>query len=157
MTALTYTPMPTEEARNIQRGGSDENGMKAVEFISNGDGLPCRHCLKEIEAGDAVLLLSYKPFSSTQAFAEQGPIFLHKKECEAYQDTDKLPEMYQPNGNLLLRGYDKHEQIVYGTGEVTDNTRITEVAQKIFETSRVAFIHARSSTNNCFQFRIEKS
>ncbi|MBL4907341.1 MAG: DUF1203 domain-containing protein, partial [Sneathiella sp.] len=125
-------------------------------YVANEPGLPCRHCLQEIAEGDEFLILSYKPFETEQPFAEQGPIFLHAKECDAYSDQNNLPEMYEPENQTLLRGYSRHDRIVYGTGQVVTNRDINQAAKEILATKGVQYIHARSATNNCFQFRIDR-
>jgi hypothetical protein len=142
-------------ARNWQSGGPDDHGRPAEKFISDGDGLPCRHCLQHIAAGETVLVGSYKPFTTTQPYAEQGPVFLHARTCDPYTDTASLPAMYAPDGQLLLRGYDRHDRIVYGTGRITANRDVAHAARAIFDHPRVAYIHARSASNNCYQFRMD--
>lgn len=156
MTQLVFTPLPTKKARELQSLGPDEHGQRPQRFISDGDGLPCRHCLDFIEEGEEVLLVSYKPFDTTQPFAEQGPIFLHAKECSPYSEPIKRPAMYEEDGDILLRAYDKHERIIYGTGQVIKNRDVEAVAAKLLEQTKAAFIHARSATNNCFQYRINR-
>ncbi len=155
MISLNYKPLPTNNVRNLQNGEKDEHGHLPEKYISDGSGVPCRHCLDDVEKGDEYLILSYKPFESNQPFAEQGPIFLHAKQCEAYSKTNKLPKMYDPENQILLRGYSNEERIVYGTGQVVKNKDIEKTAQEIFATEGVKYIHARSATNNCFQYRIE--
>ena len=157
MTDLSYLPIPTGQARAYQNGGKDAHGNIPKKFVCEEDGLPCRHCLKNIEKGEEFLILSHRPFESAQPFAEQGPIFLcaDAEKCSAYPATDKLPDMYEPDGDILLRGYDKHNWIVYGTGQVVKNRDVADTAKAILATDRVRYIHARSATNNCFQFRIE--
>jgi len=155
VTVLLYKPLPTDKIRNLQNGQKDANGQLPEKRIADECGLPCRHCLQEVAIGDAYLVLSYKPFETTQPYAEQGPIFLHAQECAAYSDLEKLPTMYQPENSILLRGYDCNERIVYGTGEVVRNTDTEETAIKILSVTGVTHVHARSATNNCFQYRID--
>jgi len=157
MKNLIFLPMKTDVVRALQRGGPDANGRTPEKFISDGTGLPCRHCLANIEEGDEVLVLSHKPFQTKQPYAEQGPIFLHSAECEPYENIADLPAMYAPEGQLLLRGYCKDERIIYGTGRITENSKITQVADHIFRNPDVQFIHARSASNNCYQFKIIQS
>ena len=45
---IRFVAMPTEEARTFQAGGADANGQTPDRHISDGDGMPCRHCLKNI-------------------------------------------------------------------------------------------------------------
>ncbi|MEP3247215.1 MAG: DUF1203 domain-containing protein [Sneathiella sp.] len=155
MSDLHYLPISTEKVRALQNGSKDAYGQLPEKHISDGEGLPCRHCLGFIEEGDSFLILSYRPFDTAQAFAEQGPIFLHAAPCDAYSTQDKLPDMYVPEKEILLRGYDKHDRIVYGTGQVVQNKDVAVTAKSILATTRAHYIHARSATNNCFQYRIE--
>lgn len=156
MATLTYVPLPTENVRALQNGGLDAYGNAPEKQVSDGSGLPCRHCLSDIAAGEEFLVLSYRPFSSEQPYAEQGPIFLHAKECKAYDRNDELPDMIKARAGLLLRGYGQNERIVYGTGQTVTPDEVTEAAERILNTEGVAYVHARSATNNCFQFRIER-
>lgn len=157
MKNLIFLPMATDVVRELQRGGPDANGRTSEKFISDGQGVPCRHCLANINAGDEVLVLSHKPFQTKQPYAEQGPIFLHSDECDPYKEVEKLPSMYAPEGLLLLRGYSKDERIIYGTGTITDNSDIAQIADRIFSNPDVQFIHARSASNNCYQFKITQT
>ena len=154
MKKLIFLPMETDAVRALQRGGPDANGRTPEKFMSDGTGLPCRHCLANIEEGDEVLVLSHKPFQTKQPYAEQGPIFLHSVECGPYEKIESLPAMYAPDEQLLLRGYSKEERIIYGTGTITENSNIAQIADRIFRNPDVQFIHARSASNNCYQFKI---
>ncbi|MCC3305444.1 DUF1203 domain-containing protein [Sneathiella sp. HT1-7] len=155
MTKLSYIPLPTDEVRALQNGGLDAYGHAPEHHISDGDGNPCRHCLSNIAAGDEFLVLSYRPFASEQPYAEQGPIFLHAMECEAYVRHHELPEMIKSRAGLLLRGYGDNDRIVYGTGQFVAPEEIEAAARNILATKGVAYVHARSATNNCYQLRIE--
>ena len=152
---LAYLSLPTEVVRTFQNGGTDAHGHMPEKAVSDGSTIPCRHCLSEVAKGDEYLILSYRPFPSEQPYAEQGPIFLHAKECPPYDDTDKLPDMYEPWAGVLLRGYGANDRIVYGTGQTVAPGKIAETAEAILATEGVSYIHARSATNNCYQFRIE--
>jgi len=156
MKNIEYTPLPTQHIRALQQGEKDIHGNAPEVHISPGGGLPCRHCLDHISAGDKFLILSYKPFETTQPYAEQGPIFLHADPCMPYETRNKVPSMYEENERLILRGYGGDERIIYGTGKVVDVPNIESEALHIFQDKNVKFIHARSSTNNCFQFRINR-
>jgi Protein of unknown function (DUF1203) len=155
MAEIIYTPLPTDAVRTFQSGGPDAHGHPPEKHISEGDGLPCRHCLNFIDEGDEFLILNYKPFESANPYAEQGPIFLHAKSCPAYSRNTVKPEIYSDEGVILLRGYDQNERIVYGTGQVVSNDDIASTAKEILATEGVTYVHARSASNNCFQFRID--
>ena len=154
MEKLKIKALPTNIVRKIQRGGLDNNQQKPEIQISNGNGNPCRHCLKLIKEGEELLILSYKPFTATHAFTESGPIFLHKRECEQ-SAFDNLPEILLDSEEFLLRGYDANERIVYGSGKIIPNNEIKSYSLSLLEKSEVKFIHVRSASNNCYQAKIE--
>ena len=72
-----FLGLETGLVRSLQAGGPDANGQTPERHISLGRGVPCRHCLRPVAAGEPFLLLSHRPFPSPQPYAEQGPIFLH--------------------------------------------------------------------------------
>ncbi len=43
------------------------------------------------------------------------------------------------------------------TGKVVAGSEIAEAAQALLERPEVAYLHLRSATNNCYQYRIELS
>ena len=81
MTQITFVAMPTDQARALQAGGPDANGLSPERAVSSGSGNPCRHCLRFIPEGEEMLILSHRPFPSAQPYAETGPVFLCAEEC----------------------------------------------------------------------------
>lgn len=155
MTNLIYRALPTDKVRDLQRGGPDAHGNVPEIHISDGKGVPCRHCLTDVDLGEEYLILSYKPFEEDQPYAEQGPIFLHARECAPYSDQNRLPDLYEERAGMLLRGYDNTNRIVYGTGQTVTPRDIETAARQLLSREDIAYVHARSPTNNCFHFRIE--
>lgn len=73
MTDILFRAMPVVEARHFQGGGLDAYGLKPETKISDGDGVPCRHCLRDVVSGEAYLILAYRLFPALQPYAETGP------------------------------------------------------------------------------------
>ncbi|TIP44169.1 MAG: DUF1203 domain-containing protein, partial [Mesorhizobium sp.] len=46
--SIKFKALPTEAVRALQRGGPDAYGHVPEHRISDGDGVPCRHCLKNV-------------------------------------------------------------------------------------------------------------
>ena len=67
MTALRFIVMPTAEARHFQAGGADAYDLKPERRTSDGDGVPCRHCLEDVAAGEDYLVLAYPAVSHAAA------------------------------------------------------------------------------------------
>ena len=159
MDSLTFrvTPIPTEHAKSFWLGEADANGQTPERHISNGDGIPCRHCLSKVMPGQPYLALSYRPFIELQPYAECGPIFLHAEPCSAYQETASIPAMILNGEPRIVRGYDAADRIIYGTGKIVEAGDIEHYAQILFNNVNITYIHVRSSQNNCYTFRIDRA
>ncbi|MCZ4092857.1 DUF1203 domain-containing protein [Sinorhizobium psoraleae] len=152
--ALRYIPMPDDDAERLRGNGPDAYGNPPERRISDGTGVPCRHCLRNVDRGQPYLVLAYRPFPSVQAYAETGPIFLHADECPAH-DRNSLPPILASSKDYLLRGYGSDDRIVYGTGGVVAVERLAERAEELLALADVAYVHVRSAKYNCYQCRVE--
>lgn len=151
---ITYQALPTEIARHYQRDGADANGHLPERSVSNGKGVPCRHCMDIVPAGQEFLILSHRPFPEAQPYAEQGPIFLCAEPCKR-ADTMAFPAFLQ-SPEYILRGYSTDNRIVYGSGAVVDTPKIPEAAEALLAREDIAYLHVRSASNNCYHLRIER-
>ena len=152
--SLKYIALETSEVLRLRAGDSDANGQQPEVALSDGEGNPCRHCLCEVARGEPMLILAHRPFNELHAYAELGPIFLCAQDCERHPESSGVPILYR-GLDMLIRGYDRNERIVYGTGRVIEMSNVEIEANRLFASSELSFIHVRSPTNNCFQFRIE--
>ncbi len=152
--SLRYIPMSDAEARRMRGGGLDAYGNAPERQISDGGGVPCRHCLDYVEAGAPYLVFALRPFSSLQPYAETGPVFMHAEACPAH-DGDALPPILNSRADYLLRGYGADERIVYGTGDVVVREDVESRATELLSRPDVTSVHVRSTRNNCYQCRIE--
>ena len=154
--SIVYTPVPTGIADHLRKGKPDSYGLLPETQVSDGGSNPCRHCLKMIPEGEPFLVVAHRPFDTLNPYTETGPIFLCKTPCERPSDLTAKPEtMNSPT--YIVRGYDRNERIVYGTGSVIATPDIPERAAALFRDESIAFIHVRSASNNCFHVRIDRS
>jgi hypothetical protein len=151
-----FVALPTQAVLALQAGGSDANGQIPERRISNGSGVPCRHCLAQVAKGEAYLVLAYRPFPALQPYAELGPIFLHAERCPRYAPETSVPPMFLASPRLLIRGYGSDDRIVYGTGQIVVTTELAQAAGELLQRPEIAYVHARSASNNCYQCRIER-
>lgn len=150
---IRFTAIPTADAEALRTGAPDAYGNPPEHLISPG-GMPCRHCLDMVEAGDPLLVLAYRPFTTLQPYAETGPIFLHTAACRRYEAAEILPPMLT-SPDYIVRGYDSDDRIVYGTGAVIDTASIPLYAEKLLARDAISYVHVRSARNNCFQCRVD--
>jgi hypothetical protein len=154
---IRFVALPSEQVRALQSGARDAYGLPPEQRVSDGEGVPCRHCLAMVRAGEEYLVLAHRPFPSLQPYAETGPIFLHARECARAPETDVLPEMFRATPDYILRGYGHDDRIVYGTGSVVPTHTICHRAAELLSLSEVAYVHMRSARNNCYQCRVERA
>ncbi len=154
---ITYLAIPTEDARKFQAGAPDAYGLTPERRVSDGDGVPCRHCLQDVAASEEYLILAYRPFPALQPYAETGPIFLHARACEQAGATHETPTMLAKRAAHLVKGYSRDDRIVYGTGKIVPSADLTAEAANILTRDDVAYVHVRSSVNNCYTCRIERA
>jgi len=156
MSALRFVALATETVRALQSGAADATGQAPERQVSDGPGIPCRHCLSDVAAGEPYLVLAHRPFPEVQPYAEVGPIFLHAADCARYAESAEVPAMLLTRARTLIRGYGRDDRIVYGTGQVVASAAIAETARALLERPEIAYLHLRSASNNCYQCRIER-
>ena len=64
--------------------------------------------------------------------------------------------MFKTNKELLIRGYDDHDRIIYGTGRVTSLNQIENAITDGFKNDKIHYYHLRSASNNCFQIKVTR-
>ena len=152
---IVFTPMNTAMVRAAQAFAPDAYGNSPERRVSDGDGVPCRHCLGFVPAGHDYLVLAHRPFAGLHAYTETGPIFLCANPCVAGGGS-ALPA-FLDSASYILRGYDAEERIIYGTGGVVPRASIMARGRELLNRADIAFVHVRSASNNCFHCRIDRA
>jgi len=153
---IRYEALPTDLVCALQAGAPDANAQIPERRVSDGAGNPCRHCLTDIAAGDEMLILALRPFPSVQPYAEQGPIFLHAGACTRHDARKGMPAMFRERARYLVRGYDRNDRIVYGSGSVVTPDALDAHAAGLLAQDGIAYLHVRSGSYNCYQCRIDR-
>lgn len=153
---LRYLPYDPAFVAHMRAGGGDAYGKPAERLVSDGGGVPCRSCLRDVPAGTEYLILAARPFPELQPYAETGPIFLCADACAPWAGR-ALPPILATSPDYLLKGYDSDHRIVYGTGRITPAGEIACYAGELLLRPEIAFVDVRSARNNCFQTRIVRA
>ena len=155
MPDIRVTALPTDLVHALRAGGPDIHGKPAERTTSNGPANPCRHCLSFIPEGAEMLIVAHRPFDNLQPYAESGPIFLCANACQRWEGEGLPPVLADGAEDRLVKGYSPDDRIVYGLGKIVDRDQIADRARTVLNDPRVAYVHVRSSTNNCFTCRID--
>ncbi|WP_420397845.1 DUF1203 domain-containing protein [Nioella sp.] len=150
---LRFHPLDSAFVASVRSGGPDANGQPAERAISDGVGVPCRSCLRDVPEGADYLILSARPFPTLQPYAETGPVFLCADECAPWAG-DGLPPILSTSPDYLLKAYGGDDRIIYGTGRIIAFDDVTDYAAQLLSRGDVAYVDVRSARNNCFQTRI---
>ena len=154
--SFRIVPLPTEIADAARRAVNAGSADHALITVDSPGSSPCRHCLRNIGAGEELFVFAYRPFPELQPYAETGPIFLHKQPCKRYSADEVLPPVLTTSTDFIVRGYGENDRIVYGTGAVTPIEKIPAYATELLARPGIAYVHVRSARNNCYQCRIDK-
>lgn len=155
--SIKFVALDSETVRRLQNGGVDAYGNEPVRLVSDGGGIPCRHCLRPVVEGDHYLALAFSPFAERQPYAETGPIFVHADPCDRAPDSGEPASMFRFGGQYILRGYRDDDWIHYEVAEIVPADRIAEKADEMLKRNDVSYVHMRSSRYNCYQCRIERA
>lgn len=150
---MKFIAMDTQTAKGFRAGKPDANGNTPERMISDGGGYPCRHCLCDVPAGKQMLLVAWRPFSSSHSYAETGPAFICAENCERYEG-ERLPPVLAVRPAVLVRGYDSNERIVDGTGGQVSVTDLTACLEALLAQEGIASVHLRSAVNSCFTCKV---
>ncbi len=153
---ITFTALPTEIARAYQNGAPDAYGNPPERQIADDGGYQCRHCLTIIPPGAPMLLVAHRPFDTLDAYAETGPVFVCADTCTGFGTSGTIPETLKASPDYLVKAYGQDDRIIYGTGKVVPAGDLVARAAELFENAGVAYLHVRSSRNNCYQARIDR-
>ncbi|MFD4763486.1 DUF1203 domain-containing protein [Streptomyces sp. NPDC058439] len=169
----TYTPLPIppaalEELRHVDDAGQPLRPYTAREDAVPLDcvGSPLRCCLRAIEPGERVALVSYAPLrrwamatgAEPGAYDEVGPVFIHADECGAPRGVRGYP-FARPGALRTIRRYNADGHIVGGRFfEIPDNAEagFDRVFEEAFAEPEVALVHVRALEYGCFQFEVRR-
>ena len=155
-TTLAYVSLSAAEAAAIRAGAPDAYGRPAERLTADGGPAPCRCCLRDIPQGRGMLVLAWRPFPALDPYAETGPIFLCADACEPHDPAIPATGICRVN-KMLVKGYLANHRIHYGTGRIVHPDALPETAAELLADPLTAYLHVRSATNTCYQFRIDRA
>ncbi|ARF55348.1 DUF1203 domain-containing protein [Streptomyces gilvosporeus] len=171
-----HRPLPIAPSVLKELQVADDAGRPVVPFTAHEDGVPLacvgsplRCCLRSIEAGDRVALVSYAPLrrwaaatgADPGAYDEQGPVFVHA-EAGVCAGPDAAAAGYpfaRPGALRTVRRYNAEGQIVGGRYfEIPEDAQrgFDDVLDEAFADPEVALVHVRALEYGCFQFEVRR-
>ncbi len=147
-------PIPSEITKNVRETmKSPQYGHPAFADVAKGYG-PCRQCLKTfIKDAEDRILFTYNAFENLSDLPLPSPVYIHKNECESYDEDGFPPELIDLP--IILEGYGEESEII--TREPIDKAKIDEQIAAVFSSQSVKYINLRNAEAGCFMARIERN
>ncbi|MFI6641699.1 DUF1203 domain-containing protein [Streptomyces sp. NPDC050504] len=167
--AAAYRALPIDPAALEELRRTDDAGRPCEPFVAAEGGSPLRCCLRAVEAGERIALVSYAPLRrwaretgvEPGAYDEQGPLFIHAAPCGGpAAGAEGAGYPFGRVGALrTLRRYDAQGRIVGG--------RLLEIPQDVtagfdaaldeaFAQEGVEWVHVRAVEYGCFQWAVRR-
>ncbi|MFF8595002.1 DUF1203 domain-containing protein [Streptomyces sp. NPDC015220] len=171
MTEYTALPIPPDALAELR--DTDDSGRPTRPYVAREDGVPLacvgsplRCCLRAVEPGERVALVSYAPLrrwaaatgASPGAYDETGPVFIHADPCEGPRAAEGYP-FARPGALRTIRRYDTGGRIVGGSlFEIPEDTGagFERALTQAFAAPEVALVHVRALEYGCFHFEVRR-
>ena len=111
---------------------------------------PCRRCLVDAQPGEALLLLSYDPWTIDSPYRQPGPIFVHERDCPTAV-VGELPDQ-QRRRLLSVRAFDAEG--LARKAFVADGSSLDLDA--VLADPEVSFVHLHNAGPGCFAARVDR-
>ncbi|MFB7914229.1 DUF1203 domain-containing protein [Streptomyces sp. NPDC056061] len=172
MTTYTALPIPPDALAELR--ATDDAGRPLRPYTAREDGVPIdsvgsplRCCLRPIEAGERVALVSYAPLrrwaaatdADPGAYDESGPVFIHAEECEGPRGARPRCPFARAGALRTLRRYDAAGHIVGGRCfEIPEDAEegFDQALAEAFADPEVALVHVRALEYGCFPFEVRR-
>jgi hypothetical protein len=118
------------------------------------DGAPCRHCLRWITPKEEeAILFTYDRFTGIEELPQPGPIYIHARTCERYDENAGFPEELRGSPRTL-EGYARGRRLI--AQEYVSDGAFEPAIDKLFSNGVIDYIQVQSTTAGCFTFRIDR-
>jgi hypothetical protein len=118
------------------------------------DQAPCRHCLQLTKPGeDQRILFTYDCFDGVEPLPLPGPVYIHAKPCERYDEDAGFPADIRSR-QITFNAYGNARRLV--KQQYVENGNVEEPVDQLFADPDVRYLHVRSTPAGCYTFRIER-
>jgi hypothetical protein len=152
LTATTFQLRPIDpvEADRLREAWADSRVYVADER----PGFPCRQCLRDAEIGEALLLVSYDPFTADSPYRAASPIFLHREPCSPPSDLQELPEQLTVR-QLSARAFDAEASMI--DAAIVQGDQLAATLARMFADGACDHVHVHYATRGCWAVRVDRS
>jgi hypothetical protein len=117
-------------------------------------GFPDRIELRDVEQGEALLLLNYLHQPADTPYKASHAIFVREWAETPYSAVDKTPEVLWIRP-ISLRVFDASGEMI--DADLSSGGDLTPAVERLFATPDAAYIHAHYAKRGCYAARIDRA
>lgn len=118
------------------------------------DQAPCRHCLRLTKPGaDERILFTYDCFDGVEELPLPGPVYIHAKGCERYDESAGFPNDIRGR-KITFNAYAAGRRLL--KQHYVEDGAVEAAIGDLFSDPEVRYLHIRSTPAGCYTFRIER-
>lgn len=123
-------------------------------IVDNKPGFPDRIELRELEPGEAAILVNYVHQPADTPYRASHAIFVREWAETSYDATGAIPEVMRRRP-LSLRAFDADHLMI--DADVVDGKAAESVVERFLADPAVAYIQAHYAKRGCYAARIERA
>ena len=123
-------------------------------IVDKNPGFPDRIELRDVEQGEAVLLLNYLHQPADTPYKASHAIFVREWAEKSYRAVDEIPEVLQIRP-ISLRAFDEKGDMV--DADLTDTGDLKPAIERLLSNPDAAYIHAHYAKRGCYAARIDRA
>ena len=156
MSDFRCLPIDTAVAQAIRSKPEDQFGNAIRRWPTDGNGLPCRHCLASSTASEMVLLAAYDLHRPKGLYWTPSPIFVHEAACPRYDRVNHIPQIVRER-LVSLRSYDAAHQCIYDLGVVVEGTEAEAPLRRALADTRTSFVNIHTAKPGCLLCTVDRT
>ena len=117
-------------------------------------GFPCRISLEDAKVGEELLLLPYVHQPVSSPYRASGPIFIRRNAEQCRLPAGEIPNCVSRR-LMSVRAYDAGDMMIEAT--VCEGTLVGRELERLFNDSRVAYVHLHNAKQACFSCAVTRA
>jgi hypothetical protein len=117
-------------------------------------GFPCRVSLEDASIGEQVILVPFAHQSADSPYRASGPIFVRDRALQAFPAANEVPALLRSR-LLSVRAYDETALMI--DADVVDGRELESLVTRLFQDSRVEYLHVHFARPGCYACRIDRA
>jgi len=147
------SPEPFRQLYGLSETELAEHGARRI-IVDHSPGYPDRIEVRDVEAGESVLLVNYTHQPADTPFRSGYAIYVREGAETAYDAVDEIPEAMRGR-TISLRAFDAEGMLV--DADLADGAELEPLITRLFADPRAAYLHAHYAKPGCYAARIGRA